>query len=156
MHLPVLIRLIVRRSYALQPLFRWFCVANKRRSQIRTTPLASILHILLNYEWRWLQSAVHAASICARGQNKTSQFIGFNEMKPSVYKLRLYPIGSTVADHMGSPFCRWQIPGPLLEKSRKFPFRIRPRLTTYLQANTFIIARKWLKLTHFYQLHKTH
>jgi len=27
---------------------------------------------------------------------------------------------------------------------------------TYLQANTFIIARKWPKLTHFLQLHKTH
>jgi len=25
---------------------------------------------------------------------------------------------------------------------------------TYLHANTFIIARKWPTLTHFYQLHK--
>jgi len=25
----------------------------------------------------------------------------------------------------------------------------------YLQANTFIMARQWPKLTHFHQLHKT-
>src|SRR6218665_544904 len=28
------------------------------------------------------------------------------------------------------------------------------KLMTYLHANTFIIARKWPTLTHFYQLHK--
>ena len=31
----------------------------------------------------------------------------------------------------------------------------RLELMTYLQANMFIFARKWPKLTHFYQLHKT-
>jgi len=50
--------------------------------------------------------------------------------------------------HREFPFWRWQIPGPLLEKSRL-------ELMTYLQANTFIIARKCPKLTHFYQLYKT-
>src|SRR6218665_4078142 len=37
----------------------------------------------------------------------------------------------------------------------KNPENSRLELMTYLLANTFIIARKWPKLTHFYQLHKT-
>ena len=37
----------------------------------------------------------------------------------------------------------------------KNPENSRYELMTYLQANTLIIARKWPKLTHFYQLHKT-
>jgi len=37
----------------------------------------------------------------------------------------------------------------------KNPENSRLELTTYLQANTSIIARKWVKLTHFLQLHKT-
>ena len=37
----------------------------------------------------------------------------------------------------------------------KNPENSRLELMTHLLANTFIIARKWPKLTHFYQLHKT-
>jgi len=33
----------------------------------------------------------------------------------------------------------------------KNPENSHLELMTYLQANTFIITRKWLKLTHFYQ-----
>jgi len=31
--------------------------------------------------------------------------------------------------HREFPFCRWQIPGPLLEKSKQFPFRINDLFT---------------------------
>ena len=37
----------------------------------------------------------------------------------------------------------------------KNPENSHLELMTYLQVNRFIIARKWTKLTHFYQLHKT-
>jgi len=37
----------------------------------------------------------------------------------------------------------------------KNPENSRLELMTFLQANTFIIARKWPKLTHFYQFNKT-
>ena len=51
----------------------------------------------------------------------------------------------------GIPVLKVTIPGPLLENPENF----RLELMTYLQANTVILARKWPKLAHFYQLHKT-